>query len=355
LAIEDRRLAWIHAYPSGNVAQVRARPEGLEESLVSDALRLGWGFDVEVAEYAPVGGGSYHWNVTDTNGRRAFATVDDLDRKAWLGDTRESVFDGLRRAFEASLALREGGLHFVVAPTPARNGESLGRLDSRYTVALFPFVQGEAGQFGHYRDDDQRAIALMIAQLHNATARAGSTVRTIGLDLPGREYLDAALAELNETWTGGPLSEPARKAVKESASELEELLTLADRLAAEAQKRGGGWVVTHGEPHAGNVMRTDDDRFLLDWDTVAVAPPERDLWMLVDDENGAADVYARATGAQINDAALDFFRVTWDLKDLAEYLNALRSPHQENEDTVRWLQALTNCAAIRDRWMTLLD
>ena len=39
--------------------------------------------------------------------------------------------------------------------------------------------------------------------------------------------------------------------------------------------------MTHGEPHAGNVMRTDEGRLLVDWDTVALAPPERDLWMLV--------------------------------------------------------------------------
>jgi hypothetical protein len=51
-----------------------------------------------------------------------------------------------------------------------------------------------------------------------------------------------------------------------------------------------------------------------------------------------------------HDAALDFFRLTWDLKDLAEYLNVFRSPHQENDDTVREYQALKNCASIREAW-----
>ena len=121
---------------------------------------------------------------------------------------------------------------------------------------------------------------------------------------------------------------------------LVELLSLADRLAAEAEEREAGHVVTHGEPHAANVMRTSGGRVLVDWDTVALAPPERDLWMLVDDDQ--------------HDAALDFFRLTWDLKDLAEYLNVLRSPHEENEDTVRQHGALTNCAAIRETWSSML-
>lgn len=41
-----------------------------------------------------------------------------------------------------------------------------------------------------------------------------------------------------------------------------------------------GWVVTHGEPHPGNVIRTSHGLRIIDWTTVQMAPPERDLWML---------------------------------------------------------------------------
>jgi spectinomycin phosphotransferase len=317
---------------------VRAAPENLDGSSVIDVLRHGWDFDAVTADYVAVGAGSYHWDVRDTNDRRAFATVDDLGLKTWLGDTRDAAFDGLRAAFDTSVALRDGGLLFVVAPTPTREGESLRRLDPQYAIALFPFVEGEAGNFGCYKDGDREAIVAMLAELHRAPAPPA--VRSAGLTIPGRQHLENALLDLDETWTGGPLSEPARETVKNSASELAELLSLADRLAAEAEERGARHVVTHGEPHAANVMRTNDGRVLVDWDTVALAPPERDLWMLVDDDR--------------HDAALDFFRLTWDLKDIAEYLNALRSPHEENEDTVRQHGALTHCAAIRDTWSSIL-
>ena len=55
--------------------------------------------------------------------------------------------------------------------------------------------------------------------------------------------------------------------------------------------------------------------------------------MLVAGGTDAADIYARATGTQLDEAALDYFRLAWDLTDLAEYLNVLRSPHQEDDDT----------------------
>ena len=55
--------------------------------------------------------------------------------------------------------------------------------------------------------------------------------------------------------------------------------------------------------------------------------------MLVAGGAEAADLYVRATGTQLDEAALDFFRLAWDLSDLAEYLNVLWSPHQEDDDS----------------------
>lgn len=326
---------------------MRAEPDDLATGAVVEALRLGWGLHADAAGYAPVGGGSYHWIVDDTTGRRAFVTVDDLGHKAWLGETHDAAFDGLRRAFDASVALRDSGLLFVVAPLVTRDGASLLRLDARYSLALFPFLDGEAGQFGRYAsDDDRRGVAALLAELHRATTAA----TTSGFDLAGRRHLDAALADRAVPWTGGPLSEPARAAINECAADLAELMSLADRLAADAQTRSGPWVVTHGEPHAANVLRTRDGQRLLDWDTVALGPPERDLWHVVSEGTDARDVYEREAGARLDDAALDFFRLTWDLKDVAEYLNVLRSPHRENDDTLRHYRALTQIGDVRDRW-----
>ena len=160
-------------------------PEGLEHRSVAAALHEGWGFDAAEVEYAAVGAGSYHWEVVDTSGERRFVTVDDLDQKAWLGATREATFDGLRRAFDTAVALHDGGLPFVVAPIPSHLGDSVRRLDSRYAIALFPFVEGEAGQFGWIVDDDERrSVVEMVAELHQATAGVGPAVRSAGLDCP---------------------------------------------------------------------------------------------------------------------------------------------------------------------------
>lgn len=333
---------------------MRGVPDEFDAARLHGLLRERWGFDVASAEYAALGAGSYHWLVRDRAGGRGFVTVDDLDHKAWLGDDRELVFDGLRRVFDTALALRRAGLDFVVAPIPARNDETVCRVGPRYALALFPFVDGESSEWGRHESPEERAVLLaLLAELHQATPAVAEVGRTVGVDLPGRPHIEAGLRDLKSAWTGGPFSEPAREALARHASDVQELVALADRLAQGITRRGDPWVVTHGEPHSGNVMRTGETRLLVDWDTVALAPPERDLWMVVESEDDAA-IYADATGRHVDHEALSFFRLTWDLKDLAEYLSALRSAHEESEDTQRAFDGLVNCVTSREEWAAYL-
>ena len=331
-----------------------APPEELETSALTDFLADGWDLDVEAVHYAPLGGGSYHWVAEDSEGRRAFVTADDLEQKPWLGDTRESAFDGLTRAFDTAVALRDGGLDFVVAPIPTTRGETVRRIGSRYAVALFPFVVGETGTFGRYETAERTALLTMVADLHRAPA-FGPVTNRVDLELPGRGRLEVALGELNQTWSGGPLSEPARKLLAPHAGDVAELLTSSDRLSSDVARRSTDWVVTHGEPHGGNLMRVGETHVLVDWDTVALAPPERDLWMLVGDDGEEASGYADATGHEPDAIAMNFFRLRWDLPDIAAFTDLLRSPHAHTEDTEKAYEALTFYVGARDRWAALLE
>ena len=337
------------------LVEVRAAPpEEFESSELIDFLAVGWDFDVEAVHYAPLGGGSYHWVVEDLEGRLGFVTADDLDQKPWLGDTRESAFDGLRRAFDTAVGLRDGGLGFVAAPISTTRGETVRRFGAQHSVALFPFVDGRPGTFGRYETAERAALLTMLAELHRVPVIGSSTSR-VDLDLPGRGRLEAALRELNQTWSGGPFSEPARKLLAPHASDLAELLAVGDRLALDVARSSTEWVVTHGEPHGGNLMRVGESHVLVDWDTVAVAPPERDLWMLLGDDEEEPNGYAAATGHEVDAIAMSFFRLRWDLADIAAFSDLLRSPHRHTEDTEKAYDALKFYVGAPDRWAAILE
>ena len=318
-------------------------PAGLDATTVAEAAARWWGLRVRRLGYVALGAGSYHWQASTGDGGKYFLTVDDLRDKPWLGADPDPVFAGLRAAFGTALALRERArLPFVVAPLPALGGDTACRLTPLYSLAVFPFVLGRTGRWGDLltvRDRD--AIGELLARLHLATpALASSHVPRRGLELHGRAVLETALAELGRPWPGGPFAEPARRELAAKADIVTGWLARFDDLAARMAASRGKVVVTHGEPHAGNIIRTGDGLALIDWDTVALGPPERDLWMLDDGSTGALDRYRQLTGLNVDSTAISFYRLAWTLADIAAYTGDLRSAHRRSPDTERALTAL---------------
>jgi hypothetical protein len=79
---------------------------------------------------------------------------------------------------------------------------------------------------------------------------------------------------------------------------------------------------------------------LIDWDTVGLAPPERDLWSLVTETGDELRRYTELTGRPVDPAAIEFYRVRWDLDDLSCFVRDLRAPHRRTPGTEHAWQAL---------------
>jgi spectinomycin phosphotransferase len=322
---------------------------------VETALAEGWRLRAASMEYLPEGGGGHHWVLTGTDGRRRFVTVDHLDGKDWLGDTRPAVFAGLRRALGTAASLRhDAGLEFVVAPVPARDGELLRRLggrDDRYAVSVFPFLAGRSYPFGRYPDERLRRQALeLIAALHRSTTVVGGRAPSHVLGFSGRGDLDAFLLDPGRPWVGGPFSGAAHHLVAARVADLARLVTGFGQLAARTAAVRADRVITHGEPHPANLMSAGGRLLLIDWDTVALAPPERDLSLIV---AGPADIdrYQEATGRALDPAVLTLYRLRWYLDDLGSAVRMFRQPHRDTADTRRWKQGLAPQLEQLPRWL----
>lgn len=311
------------------------RPQGLAERDLIAACRDGWDINAVETEYLPVGFGSYHWSLTDRAGAVWFVKVDDIELES---------FDAFQRAYGTALALhRDAGLDFVVAPVPTRRGPVLHRLSERYALSVFPMLAGVAGHFGPHRREDLPEMASVLARLHRATPTVAPLAPPMNRSLPGRDRLDEALHDLHRPWTAGPHSEPARKLLATHAELVQQWLTNFDRLIAEVGERT---VITHGEPHPGNVIRTPAGLRLIDWGTAQLAPPERDLWLLTEGADRTDDevfaLYAAAGGQPVDPAGIVLYRQWWALADVAAFVDDLRRPHGDGEDAAAALTCLAS-------------
>ena len=152
--------------------------------------------------------------------------------------------------------------------------------------------------------------------------------------LPERGALLAAIANLDRPWNGGEFSEPARLALSENVWRVRDTLARFDDLASQLDQSTIGLVVTHGEPHPGNLIHDASGYRMIDWDTVALAEPERDLWMLDTGDDHALHAYTELTGRPINHAAIEFYRLAWTLSDIASFADMFRAEHTHT----RWTE-----------------
>jgi spectinomycin phosphotransferase/16S rRNA (guanine(1405)-N(7))-methyltransferase len=320
---------------------VFTRPDGLTDAAVVDVLELHWRLAVDTINHAPVGFGSFHWNVSSGD-ERWFVTVDDLVGRR--RDDAESTADAGHRlgaALATARALADAGLPFVVAPTPSRAGAVIEPVDDRYVVAVYRYVHGRAHPWSPYPDRSARlAVLELLAELH---AVPGPDVGPTLVDdrlIPRRAALASVLADHAEPWAAGPFGEPARALVHAHATEVAAALEHFDRLSASVVAADRPLVLTHGEPHRGNTIDTAGGVVLIDWDTALLAPPERDLWALADEDVAVLDAYAARTGVTPDAQAVELYRLWWRLTEIALYVHDLRRPHTDTADSRTCLDGL---------------
>jgi spectinomycin phosphotransferase len=186
-------------------------------------------------------------------------------------------------------------------------------------------------------------VAELVGRLH----AAGELVPS---DLPlqddyaiySRARLTEALTILGTPWTGGPFAERARALLAARAEDVERRLRDYDARVERVRARSDSSVVTHGETHRGNFLVGADGRLhLVDWDTTRIAQRERDLWLVLDDELTGWDEYTAVVGdVKLDVEGLALARERWDLSDIALFVDVLRRPHGDDEDTAKTFEGL---------------
>lgn len=333
-------------------------PPDLSDDAITASLAAHWAFEVKRLEYQALGFGAHHWKASDAGGQARFLTVHDLAAKRQDADeTTDGVFRRLEASFSAAAALADEGLPFVLAPTRDARGRVVERVDDRFSLAVFPFLIGHpAGQEGGFdRSEHRLAVLDLLIEVHRHTPAAADLADRDDLTVRHLEEIPAAIDALGTRWDAGPFGERARSLLETHAAPLQDLVASYDRLAVEVRQLGGRAVLTHGEPGANNVLVVGDDLLLIDWDTALVAVAERDLWELDPGDGSVLERYRRATGVELSPAALDLYRLWFDLAEIGQYLGELRRSHDATDDMAESWRNLQHHLRPAERWPALVS
>ena len=270
-------------------------------------VRRSWDPEVDGVSYVAVGFGAHHWAASAGTEPRCFVTYDQT------ADSQEA-FATLATAYDGAGHLRERGLEFVIAPVPTDQGRRLVPF-ARGALSCTPWRDGTSG--GQL---DPSWTLTALRRLHATDPPAGLT--------PWRPKVGPDLAETlaaltGRPWGPGPYADAARAGVTARLDDVARWTARYHHLAEVARDRS--WVAAHGEPHSDNQLLTAEGRFLVDWDTLRLAPAEVDLRVLV-------EAGARPEDVGADRDMLELFDLEWRLDEIDQYADWFAAPHTGTRD-----------------------
>jgi spectinomycin phosphotransferase/16S rRNA (guanine(1405)-N(7))-methyltransferase len=287
--------------------------------VLASLLVRDWGLTIKALTYRPIGFGSHHWELVDTAGSRWFVTVDE-----------PADPDKLRASLSVAADLHAAGLTFAVAPVPTRAGGPISQT-GQFAIAVYPYVEGASFEWNAFTGPEHRQATLdMIIRLHTAPPIIRRHARVDDFAVPHRNEVEKALKRPGPDC--GPYAAPVADLLAKHTAPLRRLLARYDELVLQSREEPVRAVLTHGEPHSGNTMRTPTGWRLIDWDTVLVSPPERDLWLIEPGDGSIFTAYAEATGVLVRPSTIMLFQLRWALSDIAVEVRRFRRPHTGTPD-----------------------
>ncbi|QBR91556.1 aminoglycoside phosphotransferase [Nocardioides euryhalodurans] len=289
---------------------MREHPPHVSDDDVRSLLWAHWLPDVEQVTHLPVGFGAWHWQAWAGGRPVLFVTLDQLGER----HTHKS----LEGAYGAASALAARGLEFVLPQRRTVLGQCTVALgDDRLSAT--PWLEGTSGD-GSFRDEAHaRATLDLLERLH---AETGTPALPRWRPLVHPSFASRLDERTAQPWRSGPYAEEARSALRQRLSEIRQWTADYHRLAAATDP--ASWVPTHGEPHTRNQVMTQAGTYLVDWESLKLAPRERDLATLV--EHGWGDLVPAA-----DPALLAMFDLEWRLDEIAQYAAWFEAEHSGSE------------------------
>ncbi|WP_175539619.1 phosphotransferase [Nocardioides exalbidus] len=283
------------------------RPADVSDDEVLVVARDHWEPRADAVEHLSVGWGAHHWRVEVAGEPVLFLTLDpDLPRHTHAS---------LEAAYASAAALP---LDFVWPSLPTVAGAYAVPVGRR-TASATRWLEGTRPEASVEELPD------LLARLHAtpppATARTWAT--EIDPDLPTR------LRDLLQQRWDGPLGTAARELVVEHLAQVGGWSREHSRLLGLLDP--STYVVTHGEPHVRNQWLARGQTWLIDWESLVLAPPERDLATLVHEGRDVAH----------DPQVVRLFDLEWRLSEIWSFAQWLQGPHAGDTDDHTALGGLT--------------
>ena len=311
----------------------------LSDAVIIACLRDDYALDAADLAFLPLGADvdTAVYRATTRDGRDYFVKL------------RRGAFDDL--TIHLPWFLRQQGITQVIAPLPTRDAGLWARVDG-YLLAVFPYVAGVNGYEMDLLDRHWVELGRALRAVHalDLPADLASRIPRETYAAMWREKVRGFLALVVEQSFADPVSADLAALLRRQQPVIVELVCRAETLAATLSARRLPHVLCHADIHAGNVLiDAAGALYIVDWDTVTLAPKERDLmfpggglfggWRSPREEE--ALFYAGYGAAPIDRDALAYYRCERIVQDIAAYCEQILLADADGPDRANGLRLLS--------------
>ena len=295
---------------------MKFRPKDLDHEDLTLFISLTYGLSVVNIEFLPKGEDSWCYRVV---------TATD----SFLLQLRRIAEDtALCKFVEHVRMLHDSGFKSAVVPVETLDGCPLAQYGS-YCVLLYPFI----GNGNSLYDKMQSSTSLeeipldkvveIIAELHST--KLSIPTRDI-FENPFESRIGNNLRAINSNSESGRIRSMLQELIRENIDDILDTARYTSLLGRILAKDQDDFVLTHGDPNLANFIPGDDDRiYLVDWSSISMGAPERDLSSYIDlDWPMFWNVYKSLTGR--NRCLLQrfkFYSYLWILQEIADYTSRI--------------------------------
>ncbi len=291
-------------------------PPTIDLNELQHSLEDAYALQVRAMCFVPRGECSWGYRVEAGDGRRYFLKLFRTNSlPAWA----------------AHLVYRlhsEGGIENIVYPLPACSGEVLSHLGG-HPAALFDFIEAQSLFQAPSKAETLYRLGELLARLHGCVQLRQDCRRVEQFEIPGRDMYDRIVDLVNRGCVRSGAAGEALRILRPVRKQLEALREEILLFQEKARRAQSPFCICHGDPTPGNILvGASGTPYLIDWDEMLLAPPERDLvyWekddVFFDNQPSCPvlDGYRHIAGdLSLDPHIIGFYQRQWTVGEIAVY------------------------------------
>lgn len=320
---------------------VLEKPDLPDEKLIS-CLQENYGLRITQIVFLPLG--------ADAN-TAVYRVVAD-DGTPYFLKLRRGVFDETTVAVHRFLSAH--GIPQVIAPLETSARQLWTRMDDgdTFTVILYPFVAGRSGFEVELTERHLFELGAALKGIHTAVLPHALRQR-----IPHETYaphwrdiVRTFQMRAEDTTFDDPIAAKLAAFLRAKRDIISDLVGRAEQFGNALVARPLEHVLCHADIHAANILiGANDTLYIVDWDTLILAPKERDLmfvgggvdniWRSAREETLFYEGYGQT---ELDPMALAYYRYERIVEDIAAFCEQLLLTGEGGADREQALRYLTN-------------